>query len=91
VEVVEYLSKELHLLGSDVELQVVEPHVRMLPSQLKDFGGVSLVDTEAALACDLILMLVDHEEFFSIPSARLAGKTVIDTRGVWRTRSGWAA
>ena len=91
VEVVEYLSKELELLGSDVELQVVEPHVRTLPSQLKDSGGVSLVDAEAALACDLILMLVDHEEFYSIPSTRLAGKMVIDTRGVWRTRSGWAA
>ncbi len=91
VEVVEYLSKELELLDSDVELEVVEPHITTLPSKLKEAGRVRLVDAENALACDLILMLVDHEEFFSIPATRLAGKIVIDTRGVWRSASGWAA
>jgi UDP-N-acetyl-D-mannosaminuronic acid dehydrogenase len=31
----------------------------------------------------MILMLVDHREFRAIPQSAIAGKVVIDTRGLW--------
>lgn len=89
VEVVDYLTKEFDLLSSGVELLVVEPHINTLPSQLKESATIRLVDIDTALACDLILMLVDHKEFLTIPTSRLDGKMVIDTCGVWRNAGGW--
>jgi len=84
VEIVEYISKELHLIGSGVELCVVEPYIKELPGVLRGAYGVRLVDVDTTLACDLILMLVDHKQFYSISESRLTNKVVIDTRGVWR-------
>lgn len=83
VEVVEYLAKELHLTGSGCELRIAEPFVKQLPHELRDSPTVALVDTEVALASDLLVMLVDHKTFRDIPLSRLVGKTIIDTRGIW--------
>jgi UDP-N-acetyl-D-mannosaminuronic acid dehydrogenase len=83
VEIVDYLAKELHLTGNEVDLRVVEPFVRELPHELEGAHGVRLVDIETALAADLIVMLVDHEPFRKIPRHRLIGKPLVDTRGIW--------
>ena len=83
VEIVEYLSKELHLAGSGIELRVAEPFVDALPHELSHANGVRLVDMETALDADLILMLVDHKQFRAVPKSRIAGKALVDTRGVW--------
>ncbi len=87
VEIVEYLCKELHLMGSGCELRVAEPFVSELPHELKAAQAVALVGTEAALASDLLVMLVDHKAFRDIPLSRLIGKSIVDTRGIW-TSSG---
>ncbi len=84
VEVVAYLSKELHLIDDEIALRVAEPHISELPHELSKAHAVQLVDTETALAADLLLMLVDHKEFLAIPNSKLAQKTIIDTRGVWK-------
>ncbi|WP_439603103.1 UDP-N-acetyl-D-mannosamine dehydrogenase [Devosia sp.] len=83
VEIVRLLAKELQLIGSDVELRVVEPHVEVLPDGLAHSGIVTLSAEAAGLASDMILMLVDHREFRAIPRAAIANKVVIDTRGLW--------
>ncbi|KQU99085.1 UDP-N-acetyl-D-mannosamine dehydrogenase [Devosia sp. Root105] len=83
VEIVSLLAKELQLIGSDVELRVVEPHITDLPDELSHSGVVALVDADAGLASDMILMLVDHREFRAIPRSVVADKVVIDTRGLW--------
>ena len=67
---------------------VVEPHCDGLPKALLDTGAVS-ADLDAALdQCDLVLLLVDHDEFRLVKADRLAGKTVYDTRGIWSRRDG---
>lgn len=80
VEIVTHLAQEK--VG---RLLVVEPHVDALPSALAKVDGVELVSTEEALAAaDIVVLLVNHRAFAAVDRALLAGKVVIDTRGVWR-------
>jgi UDP-N-acetyl-D-mannosaminuronic acid dehydrogenase len=66
-------------------LLVVEPYVEALPAALASCTGVELVGLERALAeADVVVLLVDHQQFKAVPRAALAGKAVIDTRGLWR-------
>ena len=65
-------------------LLVVDPHVEALPAGLAGCGRTELVCLDEALKSDVILLLTDHREFRSVNPGCLAGKRVIDTRGVWR-------
>lgn len=66
-------------------LLVVEPYVEVLPTVLATNASVEFVDLNAALVeADIIVLLVDHVQFKSVERETLKGKTVIDTRGVWR-------
>ena len=68
--------------GSRIDL--VEPFVNELPKGLAG-GDAKLVPLEEALAgCDALLLLVDHDAFKAVTPAQRAGKTVYDTRGLWR-------
>lgn len=73
------------LAGRNVgQLLVVEPHVNALPELLQG-SGVELVDLETALGkADVVVGLVDHDEFRRVRSSSLRGKVVYDTRGMWR-------
>lgn len=65
----------------------VEPFVDALPKELVS-AGVELVTLEDALAsAEVVVGLVDHTTFAGIAPAQLDGKSVIDTRGMWRSRS----
>ncbi|RYE49434.1 MAG: UDP-N-acetyl-D-mannosamine dehydrogenase [Hyphomicrobiales bacterium] len=83
VEIVNLLARELQLIGSSVELRVIEPHIKELPEELSRSSMVTLGSQEAGLSSDMILMLVDHREFRAIPKAAIAGKVLVDTRGLW--------
>jgi len=64
-------------------LIVVEPHISDLPSPLK--GQVELVSLDAAVAAaDVVVLLVNHQEFLKFDRGYLQGKAIIDTRGVWQ-------
>ncbi|MCA0894475.1 UDP-N-acetyl-D-mannosamine dehydrogenase [Microbulbifer agarilyticus] len=77
MEVVRELSERC---GS--QLVAVEPHIDILPSDIAS-NGVSLSSLDEALArADIVVVLVDHSSFLAIDSNHLAGKTVIDTRGL---------
>lgn len=66
-------------------LLVVEPFIRELPETLADSGSAKLTDLAAALAeADIVLLLVDHDQFKAVKRSALRGKAVFDTRGVWR-------
>ena len=39
---------------------------------------------EAIQRADVVLVLVDHDQFKQVPATALAGKTVVDTKGLWR-------
>jgi UDP-N-acetyl-D-mannosaminuronic acid dehydrogenase len=74
------------LLADDPALRVlaVEPYVKVLPKKLAA-SRVVLVSLDEALAqADVLVLLVDHRVFKAIPVSRLAGKPVVDTRGIWR-------
>jgi UDP-N-acetyl-D-mannosaminuronic acid dehydrogenase len=67
------------------DILVVEPHVRHLPECLETLDRVTAVDLDRALeAADVVVLLVDHKPFKAVAPERLEGKTVIDTRGLWR-------
>lgn len=64
---------------------VAEPHIRRLPSRLSSLGQVELTDCDRAIAqADVLVLLVDHDRFKQVPATALAGKAVIDTKGLWR-------
>jgi UDP-N-acetyl-D-mannosaminuronic acid dehydrogenase len=72
-------------LGKVGEVVVVEPHIRVLPEELQDLSSLKLVEIDAALdQSDIVVLLVDHQLFKAVDRARLQGKVVIDTRGIWR-------
>ena len=65
------------------QIRIVEPYARGLPM---DFAGTGaeLIDLDSALAqCDLLIVLVDHDLFKSIPLEERGDKIVYDTRGLW--------
>ncbi|MDU0479897.1 UDP-N-acetyl-D-mannosamine dehydrogenase [Staphylococcus chromogenes] len=63
----------------------VEPNVSELPVRLQDLKNIELADTKTALEqANIIVLLVDHKEFYDVPATALAGKTVVDTKGLWR-------
>jgi UDP-N-acetyl-D-mannosaminuronic acid dehydrogenase len=65
---------------------IVEPHIATLPPALAATGA-ELIDIDSALAdCDVMIVLVDHDLFKSVPADERAGKTVYDTRGIWEER-----
>ncbi|MDO4821167.1 MAG: UDP-N-acetyl-D-mannosamine dehydrogenase [Rothia sp. (in: high G+C Gram-positive bacteria)] len=67
------------------QILAVEPHVSLLPEKLQNIDNVSLANTETALKeADIILLLVDHKQFKEINPSHLEGKSVIDTKGIWR-------
>jgi UDP-N-acetyl-D-mannosaminuronic acid dehydrogenase len=84
VEIVKHLSTELNITKPDAEILVVEPLVNALPEELEDARGVRKVSLDEALGADALVMLVDHKVFREVESSRLAGKTIVDTRGIWR-------
>ncbi|MEL4204729.1 UDP-N-acetyl-D-mannosamine dehydrogenase [Plesiomonas shigelloides] len=65
------------------QVLAVEPNVHELPQKLH--GKVELVSTEQALAqADVLVLLVDHQQFKAISPAQVTQSWVVDTKGVWR-------
>ncbi|OPA74114.1 UDP-N-acetyl-D-mannosamine dehydrogenase [Paenibacillus selenitireducens] len=76
LEIVEHLAKLE--VGS---ILVVEPHIQALPERLQ-LEHVQLKTTEEAIRkADLVVLLVNHDVFYTIDRDALQEKIVIDTRG----------
>jgi len=66
-------------------LLLVEPNINKLPDAFAKNEKVSLVGIEAALdQADILVGLVDHDEFKMLNADALKEKIVIDVRGMWR-------
>lgn len=79
------ITRKLAEGNPDVEFLAVEPHVEVLPKQLGDISNLTMVSTEDALQdASVVTLLVDHDQFKAVPATALAGKAVVDTRGLWR-------
>ena len=80
VEIVEDIATAL----PDLQIQVCEPYAHDLPARLSGLPNVSLQPLESAVdAADIVVLLVDHDQFRAVNRSRLAGKVVYDTRGIW--------
>ena len=81
------IAHELATRSADRQFVVVEPNVHEIPKALAGLGNVSLAGLDDALAqADVVVLLVDHDEFAAVTSETLVGKAVLDTRGQWRDR-----
>ena len=64
-------------------VRIVEPYAAALPPAF-DGTGATLIDVDTAIeTCPIMVVLVDHDVFRSIPLEERADKAVIDTRGIW--------
>lgn len=64
-------------------VRIVEPYARTLPKAL-DGSGARLCDIDTAIeTCPIMIVLVDHDVFKSVPLDERATKLVYDTRGIW--------
>lgn len=62
---------------------IVEPYASALPAPF-DGTGARLIDIDTAIErCPIMIVLVDHEVFKSVPLDERATKLVYDTRGIW--------
>ena len=80
-EVVSLLSAEL----TTVDIRVADPYVEELPAELSSRSNVQLQRAADAIAdADVVVMLVEHDQFRALSRNLLEGKVVFDTQGVWR-------
>jgi len=64
-------------------VRIVEPYAAALPPAF-DGTAATLIDIDTAIeTCGIMVVLVDHDVFRSIPLEERAGKAVLDTRGIW--------
>ena len=79
-QIVNRLAEEL----PEATILAVEPNIEELPAELEARENVTLTETETAIEqADIVLLLVDHNEFINLDASLLAQKIVHDTRGVW--------
>ncbi|MHA7219794.1 UDP-N-acetyl-D-mannosamine dehydrogenase [Arthrobacter sp. MDT1-48-3] len=65
----------------------VDPHVAEIPVALAAAGIGTMHSLDDALAAaDVVLLLVDHDQFVDLADEDFHGKTIIDTKGLWRDR-----
>ena len=64
-------------------VRVVEPYADTLPAAF-DGTGAALIDIDTAIeTCPIMIVLVDHDVFKSVPLDERASKRIYDTRGIW--------
>ncbi|ASE10508.1 UDP-N-acetyl-D-mannosamine dehydrogenase [Kocuria rhizophila] len=79
------ITKDLAEHVSHATVLAVEPNVSELPKGLQGLTNVEFADYQDAIErADVILLLVDHDEFKTLPATALKGKAVVDTKGLWR-------
>ena len=79
------ITKDLAGHVEHATVLAVEPNVTELPKALQGMSNVEFAEyADAIERADVVLLLVDHDEFKSIPATSLKGKTVVDTKGLWR-------
>src|SRR5690606_27982778 len=79
-----YIAENLAVLDN-AELIVSEPNIETLPLHLSAFRNVRLStdDTATIATADIVVMLVNHKQYYDVAAAALKGKVIIDTRGIW--------
>lgn len=76
------IIKELSRNESIQKLLIVEPNITKLPESLRNEKSILVDEDEAIKKADIILLLVDHKEFYLIDANTIKNKVIIDTRGI---------
>ena len=77
------IAKKISLM-SFKKLYLVEPNISIMPNYFDHHDDIELVDLEFAVnSSEIVVLLVDHNEFNQINLDLLSDKYVIDTRGIW--------
>lgn len=78
------IAKEMADRFPDIHILATEPNVSQLPAELSDFKNISFFEYDKAIIeADVVVLLVDHDEFREVTAATLKGKSIIDTKGMW--------
>ncbi|NKE09766.1 MULTISPECIES: UDP-N-acetyl-D-mannosamine dehydrogenase [Kocuria] len=79
------ITKQLAASAPNATVLAVEPNVTSLPKSLEGVANIEFAQYREAIdRADVVLLLVDHDEFKDLPATALAGKEVVDTKGLWR-------
>lgn len=79
------IAKDIAGAFATLEVLVAEPNVSELPVELSNFPNTKLTEASQAIEqADVVVLLVDHNEFRAVPATALKGKEVVDTRGMWK-------
>ncbi|MGO2112345.1 MAG: UDP-N-acetyl-D-mannosamine dehydrogenase [Pseudoclavibacter sp.] len=79
------IAIELAKRLDDGHVLIAEPNIHELPGELARFRNVELTGVDDAIErADIVLVLVEHDEFTRVDRARLEGRAIVDTKGIWR-------
>ena len=76
------LKITLELAKNFRNVKAVEPNIEILPENLKE-KNIELTTLEKGLTSNILLMLVEHNEFKRIKPDVNSNQRIIDTRGIW--------
>lgn len=79
-----YISEQLASRLRPATLLIAEPHVNQLPRSLAQYSHVQLLPYSQGIEkADIVVLLVNHQEFNKVSATALADKAIIDTKGIW--------
>jgi len=76
-----YITSQVSKMGFS-KLYIVEPNIKKMPKEFDQNSVVLVTMVEAINEADILVLLVDHEQFKGINQNSLLEKQVIDTRGI---------
>ena len=72
----------MDLARQGLTVLVTEPHISVLPENLRQFKNIELRGLEFVMReCDVIVLLVNHKDFSSLKLIDFKDKILMDTRG----------
>ncbi|QGU08466.1 UDP-N-acetyl-D-glucosamine 6-dehydrogenase [Corynebacterium occultum] len=79
------ITKDIAQSLPESTILAVEPNIQELPKAFDGLENIKLEECTAALAAaDVIVLLVDHNEFKDITAHQIKGKALVDTKGLWK-------
>lgn len=83
------LEVALRLAGQyGSRVKIVEPNIKDLPPEFTG-SSAELTDLDEAIrTCEIAIILVDHDQFKTVPLAERRHMAVLDTRGIWQDMAG---
>lgn len=78
------ITKELADRFVNRTILAAEPNVDQLPKVFENKANIILTAYDKAIAqAEIVVLLVDHQEFKGVSATQLKGKKIIDTKGLW--------